>query len=213
MKFMKFNLEQKTNILLGIYIAGIIAANLMGSKITHFIIDFSVGIFVFPIAFLIVDIVGEIHGKKKAKEFVNIGLIVMAIILLFTAFAVALPFAERSLVKDDYTKVFGISLRIFAASLIAYYISTRHDVWAFHFWKKKTKGKHLWLRNNLSSIVGQFIDTTLFMFIAFYQISPKFTVEYIFVLIIPYWLLKVVVTIIHTPFCYLGVKWLKNNKA
>ncbi|MBU2236011.1 VUT family protein, partial [Patescibacteria group bacterium] len=58
-----------------------------------------------------------------------------------------------------------------------------------------------------------FIDTTIFMFIAFYHVSPKFTVAFIFSLIFPYWILKVVFAILDTPFVYLGVRWVKNSKS
>jgi len=71
----------------------------------------------------------------------------------------------------------------------------------------------LWLRNNLSTIFSQLIDTTIFMFLAFYKIAPKFTVTFIISLIIPYWIFKVVFAIVDTPLCYLGVRWLKNEKS
>lgn len=211
---MKFDIELKTNILLGIFVGSLIAANLIGLKIAEFgIFQASVGILLFPILFLVTDIIEEVHGKKKAQEFVLIGFITLIIVLIITVIAVILPFAERSLVKEEYTTIFSTTIRIFIASITAFLIAQLHDVWAFNFWKKKTKGKYLWLRNNLSTIVSQFLDTTIFMFIAFYNISPKFNVEYVFTLIIPYWLVKVLFALFDTPFCYLGVKWLSNSKV
>lgn len=208
-----FTTEKKTNILLGLFIGAIVAANLIGLKIANFgIFEASVGILVFPITFLVTDIIEEVHGKEKTKEFILIGFITLVFVLLIMTLAVLLPFAERSMVKEEYTKIFGTTIRIFVASLTAFGFSQMHDVWAFNFWKKKTKGKFLWLRNNMSTIASQFIDTTLFMFIAFYAISPKFTVAYVFSLIIPYWLVKVLFALGDTPFCYLGVKWLKKGK-
>ena len=205
-------LEFKTNLLLGLFVACLIAANLIGTKITKFwVIEVSVGIFAYPITFLITDIVEEVHGKSKTKQFVWVGFICMVFILLVTAFAVWLPFAERSFVKENYTQVFGSTLRIFLASIVAFLLSQFHDLWAFNFWKAKTKGKFLWLRNNASTIVSQFIDTVLFMFIAFYGLTPKHTAAYMFTLIIPYYLLKVVIAIFDTPFVYLGVWWLKKG--
>jgi len=208
-----FSLEKKTSFLLGLFIACLVAANLIGLKIASFgLFEASVGILVFPVLFLITDIVEEVHGKDKAKEFVYTGLAALVIVLLVTMVAVMLPTAERSFVSgEEYSKIFGTTLRIFAASIIGFFFSQMHDVWAFNFWKKKTGGKFLWLRNNLSTIVSQFIDTVIFMFIAFYALSPKFTVAYLFVLIIPYWLLKVGFAIVDTPFCYLGVKWLRGK--
>ena len=210
---MKWDLEFKTKLLLGIFVASLIAANLLGSKITKFwLIEVSVGIFAYPITFLITDIIEEVHGKEKTKQFVWVGFICLLFTLLMTALAVWLPFAERSFVKENYTQVFGSTLRIFIASITAFLLSQFHDVWAFNFWKEQTKGKFLWLRNNASTIVSQFIDTIIFMFIAFYGLTPKHTVGYMFTLIIPYYLLKVLVAIFDTPFVYLGVWWLRGSK-
>jgi len=210
---MKLNIEIKTNILLGIFVGSLIAANLIGLKIADFgIFQASVGILLFPILFLVTDIIEEVHGKKKAQEFVFIGFITLILVLIITVIAVVLPFAERSLVKEEYTTIFSTTIRIFIASITAFLVAQLHDVWAFNFWKQKTKGKYLWLRNNLSTIVSQFLDTTLFMFIAFYNISPEFNIEYVFTLIIPYWLVKVLFALFDTPFCYAGVSWLSSSK-
>ena len=222
MNLKNLTLGEKTNILLGLFVGALVAANLIGLKVANFVIfEASVGILLFPILFLITDIIEEVHGKKKAKEFVLIGFITLLVVLVVTAIAVLLPFAERSLVKESYTQIFGTTIRIFIASITAFLIAQLHDVWAFNFWKERTKGKHLWLRNNLSTIVSQFIDTTLFMFIAFYgvtlnsmfdPVNSNFTVMYLFELIIPYWLVKVLFALFDTPFCYLGVRWLKKSK-
>ncbi len=218
---MKWDLEFKTKLLLGIFVASLIAANLLGSKITKFwFIEVSVGIFAYPITFLITDVVEEVHGKEKTKSFVWVGFISMVLILLITALAVCLPFAPRSYVQaEQYNPVFGIGIRFFIASVTAFLLSQFHDVWAFNFWKQKTKGKWLWLRNNASTIASQFIDTVVFMFIALYYIpglpeilntSPKFNVGYLFTLIIPYYLLKVVVALCDTIPVYLLVWWLRG---
>ncbi len=211
MKLRELSIDEKTNILLGLFVGAIVAANLIGLKIADFgIFEASAGILAFPITFLITDIIEEVHGKAKAKEFVLVGLITLIFVLFIMALAVVLPFAERSLVKEEYTKIFGTTIRIFIASITAFGFSQAHDVWAFNFWKQRTKGKFLWLRNNLSTFTSQFLDTTLFMFIAFYHISPKFTATYVFTLIIPYWLVKVLFALFDTPFCYLGVRWLRK---
>ena len=211
MKLRELSIDEKTNSLLGLFVGAIVAANLIGLKIADFgIFEASVGILAFPITFLITDIIEEVHGKAKAKEFVLVGLITLIFVLFITVLAVVLPFAERSLVKEEYTKIFGATIRIFIASITAFGFSQTHDVWAFNFWRQCTKGKFLWLRNNLSTFTSQFLDTTLFMFIAFYHISPKFTATYVFTLIIPYWLVKVLFALLDTPLCYLGVRWLRK---
>jgi len=225
---MKLSIENKTNILMGIFVGALISANLIGLKVADFVLfPASVGILLFPILFLITDIVEEVHGKKKAREFVIVGFITLLIILIVTIIAVLLPHVSRSVMANEdlqiaYDKIFGTTIRIFIASITAFLIAQFHDIWAFNFWKQKTKGKYLWLRNNLSTIISQFIDTTLFMFIAFYGVTDtaffdlantRYTVEFVFfTMTIPYWLVKVLFALFDTPFCYLGVKWLKSSK-
>lgn len=213
---MKFSLtiEDKTNILLGIFIAALVAANLLGSKITElFGVRTSVGIFAFPITFLITDIVAEVFGKRKAQSFVITGFFALLLTLALTYLSVKLPAHKYFEYNESYRAIFSNSVRMITASIVAFLLSQFYDVWAFHFWKEKTKNKFLWLRNNASTIVSQFIDTAVFMFIAFYLVTPKYTVPFIFSLIIPYWTLKIIFALLDTPFVYLGVRFLKKGES
>ncbi|MFC2134542.1 queuosine precursor transporter [Bacteroidota bacterium] len=204
--------EFKTDLLLGLFIGSLIMANILGTKITTILgVRVSVGIFFVPILFLVTDIVAEVHGRKKAQSFVLIALIVMLFSLLMTALSIFMPPNPTWGNQEAYRTIFGATIRMTVASIIAFLMAQYHDIWAFDFLKKKMKGKKLWLRNNLSTWVSQFIDTTVFMFIAFYHINPKFTVPFIFSLIIPYWLFKVVFAVLDTPLCYWGVWWLKKK--
>ncbi len=210
---LKYNSEFKTDIILGFFITALILANLLGSKITTILgVRVSVGIFFVPILFLVTDIITEVHGKEKARNFFFISVAVLIFTLLMVYVSIIMPANETWANQEAYQLIFKGSLRMTIASLIAFIISQYHDIWAFNFWKKKTQGRFLWFRNNASTIISQFIDTTIFMFIAFYGISSKFTVSFIFSLIIPYWLFKLAFAIIDTPLCYWGVKWLKKEK-
>ncbi len=201
----------KLTILSAIFIAGLLAANLLGSKITVlFGIAVSVGIFAYPLTFLITDAISEVYGKKKTKQVVYSALIAQVLVLFLVYISIKLPAADRYHLNEEYVKVFSGSLRMIIASLIAFIISQLHDIWAFEFWKRKTKGRYLWLRNNLSTFGSQAIDTLLFMFIAFYGVSPKFTVAFILQLCLSYWLFKITFAVIDTPFVYALVKWLKK---
>ncbi len=209
---MHISTSQKISLLSAIFVASLIAANLMGAKITTlFGISVSVGIFVFPLTFLITDAIEEVFGKAKAKELMYGALIAQVIILFFVVLAVKLPPETRFEFNEGYVQIFNNSIRIIIASLIAFFISQTHDIWAFGFWRKQTQGKYLWLRNNLSTFVSQFVDSTLFMFIAFYQITPKFDVPFIFSLIIPFWIFKIVFALVDTPFVYGLVYWLRAD--
>jgi len=113
-----------------------------------FNVSVSVAIFMVPITFLITDIVAEVYGKKFSQRFVYIGVAVLVIMMLFVLLSVALPAHERYSYNAEYVTIFGSSLRIMVASILAFFLSQIHDVWAFEFLKKKTGGRFLWLRNN-----------------------------------------------------------------
>jgi len=109
-----------------------------------------------------------------------------------------------------YTVFFSTSMRIALASVLAFYLAQMHDIWAFNFWKKKTGGKFLWLRNNLSTMVSQIVDSTVFMFVAFYN-PETFPAPLVVKLIIPYYIFKVLFALLDTPFAYLGVWWARRD--
>lgn len=202
----------KLNILLGLFVGLIVAMNLLGGKITTlFGVSVSVGIFMVPLTFLITDIVEEVFGRKYTMQFLISAVITLLVIFGYTLLAVKLPANERYDFNAEYVIIFGSSLRMILASLVAFVISQAHDVWAFNYWKKKTNGKALWLRNNLSTIVSQAIDTFIFMMLAFYQIAPKFDLMFIIKLSIPFYLFKVLFAVLDTPFVYLGVYWLRKG--
>jgi len=177
------------------------------------VIHVSVGILTVPIMFLVNDIISEVVGKSVAHRLINLALVVMLIVFVITAISVWLPAdpSRQYFSQEAYGNIFGVSLRMTAASILAFFLAQKHDVWAFNFWRQKTKGRWLWLRNNASNIASEFIDSTVFMFVAFYGLNSKFNAVYIFSLIIPYWIFKILFSLIQTPFCYLGVKWLKNS--
>ncbi len=203
--------QYKLTILTSIFVAGLIGANLLGSKVTTlFGVAVSVGIFAYPLTFLMTDAISEVYGKKKAKQVVYAALIAQVLILGLTFISIKLPPAGRYPFNEEYVTVFSGSLRMIVASLIAFVVAQTYDVWSFEWWRKKTNGKYLWLRNNASTFVSQMIDTLLFMFIAFYGISDKFTVGFILELSVTYWLFKILFALIDTPFVYAIVKWLRK---
>lgn len=177
------------------------------------VISVSVGILTVPVMFLITDIVAEVLGKQMARKFINIAIVVMVFVMIITAISVVIPAdpTRQYFSQDAYTSIFSVTIRIMLASIIAFTIAQYHDIWAFHFWKKVTSDKWLWLRNNLSTFVSQFIDSTVFMFIAFYGISDRFDTLFIFQLIIPYWIFKILFALLDTPLVYVGVRWLREK--
>jgi len=114
--------------------------------------------------------------------------------------AIRLPPAGFWEGQEAFVTIFGSSLRIVLASFIAYILAQNHDVWAYDYLKKLTKGKHLWLRNNASTWVSQTIDTIVFVTIAFYGVFPIWNMIWGIVF------LKVIIAAIDTPFLYL-IRW------
>ncbi len=120
----------------------------------------SVGILPYPITFIVTDIVSEIYGKKRATQLVWSGLIANIFMLLVITIGDSTVAIEASKVSDQmFNTVFGLAIAAVSSSMIAYTIAQFIDVRLFHFWKRLTKGRHLWLRNNASTIGSQCLDT------------------------------------------------------
>ena len=202
----------RLSLLFAFFVSFVIGMNLLGGKITSFLgVSVSVAILMMPLTFLITDIVTEVYGKHVTKQFVRGAIIATLIVMAYTALFVTLPAHERYEFGEEYRLIFEGSLRIMFASVIAFAASQLHDIWAFDFWKRKTRGRYLWIRNNASTAVSQAIDTLIFMFIAFYGISEKFDTLFILELALPFYLFKLGIAAFDTPFVYLGVRWLRNG--
>ncbi len=212
---------EKLDFLISLYIFCIAVSELMGGKtlpiatLGTFKLTASVAIFVLPITFTINDIVTEVLGPERARSIVRSGLIVIFLFLVYSLLATHLPPSQRfKSTEPAYEKIFSTSARIAAASLIAFLLSEFTDIFVFVKIRKLLGKKGLWLRNNASNFVSQFIDTAVFITLAFYALNLPFTdnVSFLTGLILPYWLLKCFMSIIETPFVYLGVQWLKKDK-
>lgn len=205
--------DSKFWILVGLFVSSIIASNLMGNKIADFgIFETGVGILIFPFSYLALDIIQEVKGKEVARKVLFGSLVALVLVMIVTYIAVSIPSSERDFYPAEYNKVFGVSLRVMVASLIAFVLSELSDIEIFSRIKKWTQDKMLYLRATGSTLVSQFVDTMVFMFIAFYGISPKHDVMYLIQISIPYWLLKCAIAVLGTPLIYAGVKWLKGEK-
>lgn len=166
----------------------------------------TLGNVVYATSFLITDILSENYGKKEANKAVWIGffsLISMTILMNITLFYTPLEGDDFAVITREATStIFGLMPRIAVASLTAYLLSQRHDVWAFHFWKNRfPENRHLWIRNNLSTMFSQIIDSAVFVLIAFYGV---FETAVLFEVFLTTYFLKFLVAISDTPFVYWG---------
>lgn len=203
-------LETKFLIIFAAFIAVVAILNVISIKlVTLFGLTFSVGSFCYPITFLCTDIVSEVWGKKRARRMVWLGFMANLLVVAFVVLAVFYPPADFWAENDTaFRATLGAVPRILFASMCAYLLSQLHDVWSFHFWKKKTKGRMLWLRNNLSTATSQLIDTVTFVVIAFAGTLPPGTLLGV---VFGQYIIKVALAAIDTPIAYLGVKWVTGK--
>ena len=201
-------------ILSGIFIASLVTCNLIANKFVTVDLGFKVfvvsaGILPYPITFLVTDLISELYGQKKANLVVVAGFFASMVVLLFLWIGGQFNAIPDSLVSDQvYDSVFRNAWRIIAASMIAYLFAQVVDVRIFHFWKKLTNGKHLWLRNNASTVVSQLLDTILVICILFFGVWGT---GQIFTAIIDGWTFKMLMALIDTPIIY-GIIYLLKGR-
>ncbi|SDB88221.1 queuosine precursor transporter [Williamwhitmania taraxaci] len=187
----------------------IIIANIQVTKtIEIFGFAATLGNVIYSSSFLVTDLLTERYGKADAKKAVLLGfftLVVMVSLMNLAMIFAPIATDSHSLGIDKNLKdIFGLMPRIGLASLAAYLVSQWHDVWAFELWKSKYPSrKQLWIRNNLSTLVSQFLDTVIFTMIAFYGTMPmNILLEIVFTT----YLLKGLISLADTPFLYLAMK-------
>lgn len=186
--------------LLSTFIAAIVVSNVITGKLIQFgRFTLPGATLLYPITFLITDIVGEIWGKERGFRLVMWGFYGNVILLLGSLFILRAPAPGFFENQSAYEIVLGSTPRIILASMVAYLFSQFHDVWSFAFWKEKTHGKHKWIRNNVSTIVSQLIDTSLFVLIAFLGVVPT---EALWQIATSQYLFKLIIAVADTPFFY-----------
>ncbi len=209
-----YRLFGKWGLIMWIPISVIVANIQVIQTVKLFGLASTLGNIVYATSFLVTDILSENYGKKEAQKAVWIGffsLISMTLLMNLALEFIPLAGDDFAIVAHDATStIFSLMPRIAIASLAAYLLSQRHDVWAFHVWRKRFPAdKHLWLRNNLSTMVSQLIDSFVFVLIAFWGVYDWGILLEIF---ITTYVLKWVVASADTPFVYWARNIYKKNK-
>ncbi len=203
-------------ILAGIFIASLITSNLIFQKFFTwspfgwYTFEISAGILSYPITFLVTDLISEMYGKKRADVVVWSGFVASIFVIIVVLIADAVPNTVWSPVNNaTFHRVFGLFGPAVFASMVAYLTAQFIDIRIFHFWKRLTKGKHLWLRNNGSTIISQFVDTVAVLFL----LCVTGVVEWVRFpgLLENGFLFKIIVALCDTPLFYLGVWLLKKR--
>ena len=198
--------------LMAAIVLAILLANLQGPKLTViFGLETSLGVIFYSSIFFATDVLSEKHGRKVANQAVMLGFTVSVIIVLMLSLGLMyLPstqpettlFAAR--IHDAFNDIVNFTPRFVFGSLLAYLLSQRFDVWFFHQIKAWTEGRHLWLRNNFSTMTSQIVDTTLYSLVVWCGVVELDTAlklgaaKYVF---------KLAIAAIDTPFIYWARGW------
>jgi len=224
-------------VLAGIFLCAMTMLNIIG--ITRFIqlgpLALAIGVLPYPITFLCTDLVSELYGRSRANFLVTVGLMLNFFILgtmwlgnlipsvdpanqppwqlLHLSQDVALP--NGNIVSDQvelYTLMYSTTTGAVFASMMAYIAAQYCDVYLFHFLKRLTKGKHLWLRNNGSTLISQGVDSFMVISVTFGAafVSGTMAAATMLTLMVSNYLFKLTVALFDTPFFYLGVHYLKS---
>ena len=207
--------------LAALFITSLVVSNLIFQKFFYWypfdgkifgsrLFELSVGILPYPITFLITDLISEIYGKIAANRVVTAGIFASFFSMGILLIADYVPAMESSPVDNaTFTQVFSLSPLAVLASMIAYLLAQFVDIRIYHFWKKLTNGKMLWLRNNFSTFASQFLDT--FSVVCLLSVLGVLPWDLFFGLVLSGFIFKVIVALLDTPLLYLLV-WMFKKK-
>lgn len=186
-------------ILNAVFVMSLLVANIVGGKVVSIIgLTVPAAVVSYAITFLCTDVINELWGKDEANKTVRLGLGIQLFSLGLILLAIALPPAEFA---QDYNSMFqivlGQNVRMVVASLVAYTISQANDVHLFNYLRRKTDDKHKWIRNNVSTMTSQIIDTAIFITIAFYGQVPN-----LLWMIVSQYIIKFALALLDTPIFY-----------
>lgn len=197
------------SLILVIFVSCLIVSNILATKIFDFFGYYlPAGILVFPITYIIGDVVTEVFGYKTMKRFVFLGFIANIITVTFIAISLNLtpaPFWEK---QEHYLSILSQTPQILLGSLLGYLLGSLSNSWSMEKIKTLTKGKLLWFRTIVSTIIGEGIDTIIFILVAF-----SFIIDFphLMQMIIVQWIFKVAYETIATPITYLIISKVRSS--
>ncbi len=192
-------------VLAGIFITNAIVAELIGGKLIDvFGVPMSIGILPWPIVFITTDLINEYFGEKGVRKLSLITACLIAYTFIILSLAIKIPSTGISSVSTvEFQAVFGQSQLIIVGSIAAFLVSQLIDVTVFHFVKKKTGNKMIWLRSTGSTMISQLFDSFIVLGIAFYLPGIMDTKTYIISGFTGY-SVKLVIAVVMTPMIYVG---------
>jgi uncharacterized integral membrane protein (TIGR00697 family) len=199
----------------GLFISNVVTAELISNKLIEIPISIGnfgpfitiVGVIPWPVVFILTDLLNEFYGEKAVRRLSWITAILIAYCFIIVSLALTLPAKEipgSGLATDgEFSKVFGQAQSVIIGSIAAFLLSQLLDATLFHWIKRKTGNRYIWLRSTGSTIISQLIDTVVVLYIGF--VLPGTIGMKQFLEIAPTnYTLKLLIAILLTPFIYLG---------
>jgi len=197
--------------LYGVVVLNIMLSNLQGPKLTMvFGMPTSLGVILYSGIYFATDLLSEKYGKREASFAVWLGFASsLVVVLIMTISLLFIPATESQGVHNALMLLFGFTPRFVFGSLFAYLVSQSLDVWIYHYLKEKTKGRHLWLRNNVSTLTSQALDTILYSLVVWWGIVD---LDMAIQLGLAKYMFKFIIALLDTPFIYWARSWDVKDK-
>jgi len=193
------------------FVSVLLISNVASTKIVDFgLFTFDAGTLLFPLSYIFGDILTEVYGYKKSKQVIWLGFFMALLMSLVFIIVGALPAAPDWGNQEAYDKILGLTPRIVLASLVAYTLGSFSNAFILAKMKIWSGGKKLWARTIGSTVVGELVDSTLFILIAFVGILPS---SLLLTLIISNYIFKTLIEILFTPLTYRVIAFLKKKEG
>lgn len=204
--------SQRFLVLCVVFCTALIVSNIIAGKLwaAPFGLTLTAGAVLFPIVYIIGDVMPEVYGLQATRRVIWIGFGSNLFAVLFFYICLALPAPEFWQNQSAFETVLGFTPRLLIASLLAYLAGTNVNAWIMVEMKALTRGRWLWTRTITSTIFGEGVDSTIFMLVAFLGVVPT---EALPSLIVSQALFKTMYEVIATPITYLIIGWFKRSES
>ena len=203
------NVSPRLVIFIALFITCLITANVIAVKIISLGPFFlPAAIFIFPLSYIIGDVLTEVYGYRLARRVIWLGFLCNLVFVFFVWLGQTLPAAPFWEGQEAYQRILGYAPRLLAASFLGYLVGEFANSFILARMKIMTRGRWLWSRTIGSTIVGQGLDTSIFITVAFIG-TPSFMP----VMILYHWLAKTLIEALATPLTYVIINSMKKREA
>jgi queuosine precursor transporter len=195
----------------GLFVTCLLTANTMATKLIMVGgVVLTAGVVIFPVSYVVGDVLTEVWGYGAARRVIWLGFACNALMVAALWLGGELPAAPFWKGQDAYETIFGHTPRVLGASFLAYLVGEFANAFVLAKLKVATQGRWLWMRTIGSTVVGQALDSAVFVTLAFAAVVPAGALLHI---IVAQWVFKVIYEAAATPLTYAAVAWLKSREG